>query len=42
MLNALYLTAERLGVDVEYDAEVIDLVIEDAMFLAARLTRSRS
>ena len=27
MLNALYLTAERLGVDVEYDAEVTDLVI---------------
>src|SRR6059058_2484768 len=37
MLNALYLTAERLGVEVEYDAEVIDLVIEDGMFLAARL-----
>ncbi len=39
MLNALYLTAERLGVDVEYDAEVTDLVIEDGMFLAARLKR---
>src|SRR6201996_1122195 len=39
MLNALYLTAERLGVDVEYDAEVIDLVIEDGMFLAARPKR---
>lgn len=37
MLNALYLTAEQLGVDVEYDAEVIDLIIEDGMFLAARL-----
>lgn len=39
MLNALYLTAEQLGVEVEYDAEVIDLVIEDDMFLAARLKR---
>src|SRR3954451_13874141 len=39
MLNALYLTAERLGVYVEYDAEVTDLVIEDGMFLAARLKR---
>src|SRR6476620_9003438 len=39
MLNALYLTAERLGVEVEYDAEVTDLVIEDGMFLAARLKR---
>jgi tricarballylate dehydrogenase len=39
MLNALYLTAERLGVDIHYDAEVTDLVIEDGMFLAARLTR---
>ncbi len=39
MLNALYLTAERLGVEVEYDAEVTDLLIEDGMFLAARLAR---
>ncbi|MCK1616146.1 FAD-dependent tricarballylate dehydrogenase TcuA [Bradyrhizobium sp. 159] len=39
MLNALYLTAEQLGVEVEYDAEVIDLVIEHGMFLAARLKR---
>src|SRR5581483_5137909 len=39
MLNALYLTAERLGVDIAYDAEVTDLVIEDGMFLAARLKR---
>ena len=35
MLNALYLTAERLGVDVRYDAEVVDLVIEDGYFLSA-------
>ena len=37
MLNALYLTAERLGVDVLYDAEVLDLTIEDGMFLSASL-----
>src|SRR5262245_9095738 len=37
MLNALYLTAERLGVDVLYDAEVQDLAIEDGMFLSASL-----
>jgi tricarballylate dehydrogenase len=37
MLNALYLTAEKLGVEIRYDAEVTDLVIEDGMFLAARL-----
>jgi tricarballylate dehydrogenase len=37
MLNALYLTAEELGVEIVYDAEVIDLRIEDGMFLSARL-----
>ena len=37
MLNALYLTAEKLGVEVVYDAEVTDLQIEDGMFLAAKL-----
>ena len=35
MLNALYLTAEKLGVDIRYDAEVTDLDIEDSMFLSA-------
>ena len=35
MLNALYLTAEQLGVDIVYDAEVIDLEIADGMFLSA-------
>jgi tricarballylate dehydrogenase len=35
MLNALYLTADRLGVDVRYDAEVTELEIEDGMFLSA-------
>jgi tricarballylate dehydrogenase len=37
MLNALYLTAERLGVDILYDAEVLDLHIDDGMFLSATL-----
>ena len=37
MLNALYLTAEKLGVEIRYDAEVLDLEIEDGMFLAATL-----
>jgi tricarballylate dehydrogenase len=35
MLNALYLTAERLGVEVVYDAEVVDLEIQDGMFMSA-------
>jgi tricarballylate dehydrogenase len=39
MLNALYLTAEALGVDVLYDAEVVDLRIEHGMFLSAELKR---
>ncbi|WP_454620680.1 FAD-dependent tricarballylate dehydrogenase TcuA [Bradyrhizobium cenepequi] len=39
MLNALYLTAERLGVHIRYDAEVVDLRIEDGMFLSAELKR---
>src|SRR3982075_4512339 len=37
MLNALYLTAEKLGVDILYDAEVLDLEIDDGMFLSASL-----
>src|ERR1700754_1154038 len=37
MLNALYLTAEQLGVDILYDAEVLDLDIADGMFLSAAL-----
>jgi tricarballylate dehydrogenase len=32
MLNALYRTAERLGVSVVYDAEVVDLEIRDDRF----------
>src|ERR1700692_1666062 len=37
MLNALYLTAEKLGVDILYDAEVLDLEIANGMFLSAEL-----
>jgi tricarballylate dehydrogenase len=35
MLNALYRTADRLGVEVRYEAEVMGLEIEDGMFLSA-------
>lgn len=35
MLNALYATAEQLGVEIRYDAEVVALEIEDGMFLSA-------
>jgi tricarballylate dehydrogenase len=35
MLNALYLSAERLGVEVAYDAEAVDLEIDGDMFLSA-------
>jgi tricarballylate dehydrogenase len=35
MLNALYLTAERLGVAVRYEAEVVGLEIEGGFFRAA-------
>src|SRR6185437_2892188 len=39
MLNALYLTAEQLGIDILYDAEVTGLDIQDGMFLSATLRR---
>jgi tricarballylate dehydrogenase len=39
MLNALYLTAESLGVEVLYDAEVVDLDIDAGMFLSATVAR---
>jgi tricarballylate dehydrogenase len=37
LINAYYLTARRLGVDVIYDAEVTGLEIDDGFFSAARL-----
>ena len=42
MLNALYLTAEQLGVEVMYDAEVVDLDIRDGTFLSARVAQAGS
>lgn len=35
MLNALYRTAEGLGVEILYEAEVIELVMQDGLFEAA-------
>jgi tricarballylate dehydrogenase len=35
LVNALHLTAERLGIDVLYEAEVVDIEIEDGVFRAA-------
>src|SRR5262245_42935946 len=35
MLNALYLTAEGLGVEIAYEAEVVDLEVDGGMFLSA-------
>src|SRR3954451_10564918 len=40
MLNALYLTAESLGVEIAYDAELIDLDIDNGMFLSATVQHS--
>jgi tricarballylate dehydrogenase len=39
MLNALYLTAESLGIDIEYEAEVVDLDFDNGMFLSATVQR---
>jgi tricarballylate dehydrogenase len=39
MLNTLYQTAEKLGVEVLYDAPVTDLDIRDGKFLSAIVTR---
>src|SRR6204780_2708525 len=39
MLNALYLTAEKLGIDILYAAEVIGLDIAEGIFLSATLKR---
>jgi tricarballylate dehydrogenase len=38
MLNALYNTADRIGVDVLYEAEVTEMDIKDGMFLSATAT----
>jgi len=39
MLNALYLTAERLGVEICYDAEVVDLDVDAGHFRSATIRR---
>jgi tricarballylate dehydrogenase len=39
MLNALYRTAEDLGVEIAYDSEVTDIEMEGGRFLAAEVTR---
>jgi tricarballylate dehydrogenase len=39
MLNALYLTAQSLGVDVAYDSEVIDIEIDRDAFRSATVKR---
>ena len=39
LINAYYRAAARLGVEVEYDAEVRDLDVEDGRFLAASVAR---
>lgn len=38
MLNALYLTAERLGIEVRYDCEIVSLEAEDGRFTSAEYT----
>jgi tricarballylate dehydrogenase len=42
MLNALYRTADELGVEIMYDAEVVDLEIDNGMFLSATLKQGDS
>ncbi|MBS9721814.1 FAD-dependent tricarballylate dehydrogenase TcuA [Tianweitania sp. BSSL-BM11] len=37
MLNALYLTAEKLGVQIQYDASVVALDVEDGRFKSATI-----
>jgi len=39
MLNALYITAEDLGVEVAYETEVVDLDIQSGMFVSATVKR---
>jgi tricarballylate dehydrogenase len=41
MLNALYRTAEALGVETRYDSEVLDLEIEDGRFVSATVANER-
>ena len=38
MLNALYLTAERMGIDILYGAEVVDIDVQEGFFDSATFT----
>lgn len=40
MLNALYLTAEKLGIAVAYDSEVIDITVDDGFFSEATVRQN--
>src|SRR5579864_632168 len=42
MLNALYRTAERLGVEIAYDCEVVDLDIEAGAFHSATVAHGEA
>jgi len=42
MLNALYRTAERLGVGIDYDAEVVDIEIEAGSFRSLTVARGEA
>jgi tricarballylate dehydrogenase len=42
MLNALYRTAERLGVGIDYDAEVVDIEIEAGSFRSLTVVRGEA
>lgn len=42
LMNAYYRTAERLGVVISYDTEVLDLIIEDGKFTSAKITRDNT
>ncbi|MEM9027517.1 MAG: FAD-dependent tricarballylate dehydrogenase TcuA [Pseudomonadota bacterium] len=37
LLNAYYVRADELGIDVAYDTEVVDLEIDDGFFVAAKI-----
>jgi tricarballylate dehydrogenase len=39
MLNALYLTAESLGIEVAYEAEVVDIEVDSRTFVSATVKR---
>ena len=40
LMNAYYASAERLGVDVVYDTEAVDVLVEDGRFVGAELEQA--